>query len=278
MKAALARQIAEAVLGLSRTGASDRAIHATRKKLKSVRAKLRLLRDAVSRSAYAREDADLRDAARPLSDVRDAKVMLDTVNALLARRGTRARRLLLTGLRGRLRAQHAQARARFESQKRGAASASALERTARRIARWDVSPQGRDALARSVGRIYRKARKALAAADAQRSPESLHELRKQVKYLREALSALAGTHPRRNAKMVKRADDVASVLGEDHDLFVLQESLEATEASLHAHSESFADEVARRRSKLERRALDRAGKLLRRKPRLFVKRLAIASA
>ena len=99
---ALTRQIGEAALGLTSATLSDEVIHDTRKKLKSARAKLRLLRAAVGRKAYARENAALRDAARPLSRVRDSKVMLDTANALLGQKGTRSRRVLLTGLRGRV--------------------------------------------------------------------------------------------------------------------------------------------------------------------------------
>ncbi|HEX2825517.1 MAG TPA: CHAD domain-containing protein [Burkholderiales bacterium] len=274
VKAALSRQLAEAALGLSGGGIDDVAIHAARKKLKSARAKLRLLRDAAGRAAYTRENAAVRDAARPLSELRDAKVMLDTVNDLLARKRGRARRLLLTALRGRLRAQHREARRRFEAEKRAAKSAGALERTVRRTALWDVPNHGAT-LERSIRRMYRKARKAFAAADAERSPASLHELRKLVKYLREALAPVDGTPLPRAAGIVERADKLASELGEDHDLCVLEQHLSTTEASLHAHSASFAGEIAERRGKLQRRALERAAKLLRKKPRAFVKRLAL---
>lgn len=52
---------------------SDESVHSARKKLKRARAGLRLLPDAVGKSAYARENAQLRDAARPFGRVRDAK-------------------------------------------------------------------------------------------------------------------------------------------------------------------------------------------------------------
>lgn len=270
VKRALLRDVAEAALTLTGRELPDEAIHATRKKLKSARAKLRLLRTAIARSVYARENAALRDAARPLSGVRDSRAMLDTVNALLARKGSNTRRLLLTALRGRLRETHRAARARFETEKRAAASAVAIEREADRIEKWNVGKSDRYALSASIRRIYRSARKALAAAEADRSPESLHELRKRVKYLREALAPLD-----RAARVVKRADKVASELGEDHDLYVLQQSLAATEASLQARSDAFAEELAKLRGELARRALKRGGKLLRRSPRAFVKRLAL---
>ena len=76
---ALVRQVGEAALELAGSEISDETIHAVRKRLKSARAKLRLLRAAVSDEPYAQANAALRDAARPLSAVRDAKVMLETV-------------------------------------------------------------------------------------------------------------------------------------------------------------------------------------------------------
>ena len=274
MKSALMRDVGEAALVLRSGELSDVAIHAVRKKLKSARAKLRLLRAAAGREAYARENAVLRDAARPLSSVRDSRVMLDAVNALLQRRGTRSRRMLLTALRGRLRTTHAHFRARFASERVAASSAAALQRASQRIAKWQVPRRGRKALRLSVRRIYRSARKALAAVAQNASDENLHELRKQVKYLREALSALGGRSMGGMTGIVKRADAVAGGLGEDHDLHVLQEMLAATEASLHAHSASFFREIAKHRGKLEKRALKRAGELLSEKPRAFARRVA----
>lgn len=273
VKAALTRAIGEAALGLRGTGFSDDAIHTVRKKLKSARAKLRLLRAAADREAYARENAALRDAARPLSGVRDSRVMLDAVDALLERNGTRSRRMLLTALRGRLKTAHAQARTQLEAGRVAASSAALLQRVSQRIAKWEVPHRGRKALTLSVRRIYRSARKALAAAEEDASAENLHELRKQVKYLREAVSALGSNGTRGAARIVKRADAVAGPLGEGHDLHVLQENLAATEASLHAHSESFAEEIAKHRGRLEKQALKRSRKLLSKKPGAFARRL-----
>lgn len=273
MKSALMREIGEAVLALRSGELSDDAVHAVRKKLKRARAKLRLLRTAIDRRAYARENAALRDAARPLSNVRDSRVMLDAVEALLKHKGTRSRRMLLTALRGRLKTAHAQARTQLEAGRVAASSAAVLQRTSQRIAKWEVPRRGRKALTLSVRRVYRSARKALAAADENASPENLHELRKQVKYLREAVSALESDATRGAARIVKRADAVAGALGEDHDLYVLQEKLAATEASLHAHSAGFAEEIAEHRGNLEKQAFKRSRKLLSKKPRAFARRL-----
>src|SRR5262245_6651538 len=61
---------------------ADADVHTIRKRLKKVRAALRLLRPALDSHTYARENAVFRDAARPFSTVRDAKVLLDTLEQL----------------------------------------------------------------------------------------------------------------------------------------------------------------------------------------------------
>src|SRR5262249_2675480 len=60
----------------------DEAVHAARKALKRARALLRLLRDALGSRVYRRENARLRDAARPLTAVRDARILVDVFDQL----------------------------------------------------------------------------------------------------------------------------------------------------------------------------------------------------
>jgi CHAD domain-containing protein len=93
----LREQIAKALEALGGTTLSDEAVHSARKELKKARATLQLLRDALGDVVYKRENAALRDAARPLSEVRDAKVLLDTLVRLVERYGASARALQLDG-------------------------------------------------------------------------------------------------------------------------------------------------------------------------------------
>ena len=272
----LVRLLGEAAHALGADDTSDEVIHSTRKKLKSARARLRLLREALGAAAYARENAALRDAARPLGSVRDAKVMLDTVDVLLSAKGTRSRRVVLAALRGRLQQQHAGERAEFSSAKRAAITATELERASKRIGGLRVPKRGAAALEAGVKRIYRSARRALKAVDSEGSPDNLHELRKQVKYLRQALTPYEDAGSRNAKKVAERADAIGEALGEDHDLHVLHTHIAQVEASTKVHSESFQDEVARRRRVLSKKAVESSRKLLRRKPRAFAKRLSRA--
>jgi CHAD domain-containing protein len=61
---------------------SDEVVHEVRKQLKKVRAALRLLRKALGSRIYDHENAFFRDVARPLTEVRDAKILIDTLDQL----------------------------------------------------------------------------------------------------------------------------------------------------------------------------------------------------
>src|SRR5687767_2710807 len=70
VKEALRRQIGDASRTLGNPALDDEAVHRARKTLKRARANLRVLRPVMGERAYARENAALRDAARPLGAIR----------------------------------------------------------------------------------------------------------------------------------------------------------------------------------------------------------------
>ena len=67
-------------------GDARKAVHETRKAIKRLRTIVRLLAGELGAEACAREQATLRAAAGHLAGARDAEVMLDTLDALVARR------------------------------------------------------------------------------------------------------------------------------------------------------------------------------------------------
>src|SRR5439155_20965549 len=62
--------------------ADDETIHDVRKRFKKVRAVLRLVRAEMGERTYCRENACFRDAGRPLTEIRDAKALLETLDDL----------------------------------------------------------------------------------------------------------------------------------------------------------------------------------------------------
>src|SRR5438045_3832500 len=81
----LCEQIGEALHHLGRGQPGSAEIHEARKAIKRSRATLRLLRNTLSDHAYRLENSTLRDAAKPLSAVRDARVLLESLDDLMAR-------------------------------------------------------------------------------------------------------------------------------------------------------------------------------------------------
>src|SRR5207249_1398191 len=160
--------------------ASDESIHDTRKRLKRVRAGLRLLREAMGERRYLRENALIRDTARPLTELRDAKVLLDVLDEIAEKIRDSTVRGDLRPLRKGLAERKSEARRRLgadgrlvESVRRG------LRNAAKRARRWPVGRRGWSVLGPGLKRAYRKSRQSLARAQSEASVENLHELRKQ---------------------------------------------------------------------------------------------------
>jgi CHAD domain-containing protein len=273
VQSALCDEIAGALQALwERRRPSDEAVHQVRKDLKRARSALRLLREAVGEAAYARENLELRDAARPLASVRDASVALELVRELLESESKPARRAKLAELRRALNAERLQARESLMRGRKLAVIEHSLQDAGGRAEYWRFPVDDAQILRAGFERVYRKGRKALKKARAEGSSASLHESRKQVKYLRQALAMVADDQSRSLKKLAKRAEGVADRLGEDHDLAAL-------EAKLPGRSKPERKLIARieaRRAKLQKKALKLARRMYRRKPAAFVERVLAA--
>ena len=244
-RGAVRRHIAASIEILQgRNPLAAESVHRMRKELKRARAGLRLLRDAVGKTAYAHENARLRDAARPLAPLRDADVLAATFGRRIDAKGIRAQRAALRDALKKSLVEEIQA---------------SIAETGERVSRWRLPLDPWPVLRSGLERIYRKGRAALALAQARGSDRSLHELRKQVKYLGAALEIL------HFKKFNKRTDGIAEALGDDHDLAMLRRRLGHADRELIAWAN-------RRRRKLQKKALKEAGRLYRTKPRDFVER------
>lgn len=224
-----ARRIARAQIGaalrtLERQPLSDKAVHSARKSLKRARAMLRLLRPSLGDQTYRGENAALRDIARPLSGIRDTRVLLQTLERLT--RGNRARRSSVRKLELLLDRKRTAIRSRLRRSGSLAAQRAALREAHHRAGHWPGEPHGWSAAAAGLRRVYGQARRARAAARADPTLASLHEWRKQTKYLWHLLQVLAspGTPL---AGQAARAHRLAQVLGKDHDLGMLRQVVTA---------------------------------------------------
>lgn len=267
--AALRGETEHALALLAQPPLTDESIHAFRQTLKRARALLRLLRDAVSDSAYVRENTCLRDAARPLARARDAAVMLDLIDELLAARKMRRYRPTLLRLRAQFRKSHERLLAGARAKRTMGRMRRLLGQSLQRTAHWRMPRDTRPVYASGLRRIYRKGRNELEAALAQGGAGALHEWRKQVKYLGVALALVAPALPRSSSKAAV-AEEIARRLGDDHDLAVL-----ATRLRRMAAGRALTSKLEGRRGKLQKRAVELARRLYKRTPDRFAVRLQI---
>ena len=218
------RQVKSALKKLGRKAASDSAVHSARKELKKARATLRLIRDALGRSTYKKENAALRDAARPLSAVRDGRVLVDALNSLVEYYGSPADSLPLSNFRRVLSRHRTDLRHKI-LEHRGPlrAARKALRDIRLRSEKWRVGRHGWSVLGAGLKRTYVSGRSAFAQAVAAPTDEHLHEWRKQTKYFWYQLQVFAPFGPGPVAEMTEEAHQLADCLGDDHDLAVLRE-------------------------------------------------------
>lgn len=199
----------------------QRAVHQTRKRMKRMRALLRLFRDDLGEDAYRYENESYRDTSRILADVRDAQVMIQTLDHVAELLGAEAPPALLADVRrslvGNLGA------ASRSMTRRGAVdeAAARLRRAAARVDAWPLHTDSSAAFAGGLRRLYRRGRRDLDAAIADPSVEAWHEWRKRVKYLWHQLEVLAPAWPAMFEAMHDEAEAVADLLGDAHDLAVL---------------------------------------------------------
>jgi CHAD domain-containing protein len=255
---------------------SDAAVHGARKQLKKARADLRLLRKALAPQTYTYENTALRDVARPLTAVRDARVLMDTLARLVEHGGAQAQALDLDRVRRTLRDEYCEVRQRVLNEGNTLELLEASLRAARaRAKRWPLGRRGWSVLGAGLRRVYRNGREAFAVAQDDPSQAHLHEWRKQVKYLWHQLQVLQPMQLGQVTALADQAHSLANALGDDHDLAVLSDKFreEPDRFPDRATMQTLADLIACRRAHLQEQAMTLGHQLYEAKPRLFVDRL-----
>jgi CHAD domain-containing protein len=274
----LAEELDSAVARLEKGHLSDHVVHEIRKELKRVRAALRLLRPCMGPDAYHRDNALVRDAARPLIPVRDAAILPQTLRRLQPRTAGKNGGAFARYLDGVLRQGQRAARRQLQSSELSAAIRE-LHALKRRIERLPASRLDRAAPSSGLERTYKSGRDALASAMLRATDESLHEWRKQVTYLANQLECIAPPDSKGFAARLERFRRLARRLGDDHDLALLNRKISqnskvpntaaAGGARQNTGAQQWASRVARRREALQRKAFRLGRRLYAPRPRNF---------
>ncbi len=258
-----------------RTIVRDEAVHEARKRFKEVRGVLRLVRSELGEKQFSRENRTFRDAGRPLSQLRDARVLLDTLDELAARYGITRSSASFKHLRLTLAARRREIRRRVFKKDRATPSiVREVRASSRRVGKWSLRRKGWKAIADGLRETYGKCREAMHAALRDSDDESLHEWRKRTKILRYEIELLARAFPDVMEPMAEASHRLTHLLGKDHDLAVLQQLLEnELRPVADTERELLKPLVEQRRKELLKEGRDLGRKLFAENDEEFVRRI-----
>lgn len=270
----LGEWISDAAASLSKKRVTDVDIHDARKNLKKSRAALRLLRGALAETTFERDNAALRDAARPLSSARDSKVLSSALDDLVDQYGFADPKQRLEKFQRVLRKEQRHARQALTAAQL-AKQRKALHEIGQRSNRWRMQGEDWQMLGGGLERIYRNGRKKLKAAAASRDSEHLHDWRKQVKYLWHELQILQPLWPGVIGELADQTHKLSDYLGDDHDLAVLREKIISNADAFDGNDcGALLALLDRRRRQLQDKALVLGERIFAAKPGQFIQPFA----
>jgi CYTH domain-containing protein len=258
-----------------RDGSSDVRIHEARKCFKEVRATMRLIRSEIGAGTFDHANKAVRDVARPLSEVRDAKVLIERLDSLNDQFKGRLNAEDVARLREHLVARRCGARARLvgatDTVPRIVRDSLAIRK---RVKRWPIRRKGWNAIRDGLRGVYRQGRRASGNARSRLTDEAMHEWRKRAKDLQYEVQLLRDLHPSAMKRLADRLCHLTDLLGEDHDLAVLRAVVrEVSKDRVCIDEEGFTAVIDQHRDALQRHAFGVGDKIYKRTPGVFLARL-----
>jgi CHAD domain-containing protein len=248
-------------LDTGRTDDPEGAVHEARKDIKKTRALLRLYRSSLGDATYRNENRALRDAGRALSGMRDADVLLETIGGLAERYSGPVPAASFDAAREQLGAGDMPEPSVDESVD---TARELLAGVLARVDDWTFGRSGWSPALKGLQRSYARGRREFERAADDPSDECLHEWRKRVKDLRYQQQLLRDAWPQVIGAQAKAAKALAELLGDDHDLALLDE---------RTHHDEVRALIARRRGELQAEAFRLGRRLYAESPKRFGARI-----
>jgi CHAD domain-containing protein len=249
------------------------AVHDARKALKKARSLLRLSRGALDAQDRRRENAAIRAAGRALSSARDAEVMLEATDDLADRFAGRVPQATFDAIRRHLEVARDPARQQLLESGLTGQVADDLKAVRGRIEELSLRHEGWKALEPGLERSYARGRAALREARKHPTAENLHDWRKRTKDLWYHLRVLKAIAPGIIGGAAKDADKLSKLLGDDHDLAVLHETLARGAGDLKVDVDAVVELIDHRREQLQAEAYQLGERLYAESPKTFVRRM-----
>lgn len=219
------------------------AVHEARRSSKRIRAVLRLIRYELGDQIFKFEDRWMRDTAKLVSPVRDAAALVESVDVLDRIYGHLLVDGALAGTRQRLDVRRERLEMRvMEDPAIVVTVVEKLEKAHGRYANWPVDPSAKhiygvgirdsfEAIGPGLTHTYRRGRREMVSAYTETlDAAKFHEWRKSVKYLRHQMELLTPIWPEVVVGMAVTLERIGELLGQDHDLAMLLQKLDADAA------------------------------------------------
>jgi CHAD domain-containing protein len=228
------RRIADEQLGAARAslasadrGDTARAVHDCRKRCKKLRGLVRLVRPALGKQ-YKAVNAALRDAARELAPIRDARARLEAFRDLVAAVPAPAREdvRLQTVEQGLCADVDAAEGAVQQHSDRIRRARERLDAAGRLLSELTLDRDDPAAIRSGAKKTWKRGRSALAAVREAPDPARFHEWRKRAKYTWYHLKLLRDAAPTVLRPLAGSFKDLADLLGDAHDLVVIVDHLQ----------------------------------------------------
>jgi len=204
----------------------DAAIHEVRKSMKKLRALLRLVRPVIRKKRFRAADRAVRDFARRLGGARDSTVVLATFELLIAHYSDYLSNTTIDPIRQSLAERQRLALEQHLSTMDAASLEDDLKKLEKCFSSLDLGQFTCAMLLDSAKESYREGRVALLALHTDPSTEQAHVLRKHVKYLWYQMRLLQQADTALIRQLIRELDDLGELLGQDHDLAMLAETLQ----------------------------------------------------
>ena len=250
---------------------SDEAIHDARRRVKKIRAIIRLVRPVLDKEHRA--DPALRQVSKLLAPVADGQGVIDTLNQM----SKRYRRELPPKMAEAIRSDLVDRGRRIDTQasKEGVLEKAQMTLRAerQRVKKWKISADGFRAVAPGLKASVRRARGAMVDAWLHPTASHHHTWRRHVKNHWFHVRLLEGRCGNRLMPLQRRLEALDGVLGEYHNLVLLREVLIVDTALSRREAARCLRVVARYQRALRRHAQTLGMRIYGEKPRQFVRRV-----
>lgn len=252
-------QLANAAARLEGGSNPETSVHEARKSLKRTRALLRLVRPGLGDTNFRKANARLGDIARSLSAVRDHDVVRALLKGLENAKPSLAKAALR--LRAALDAAPTAANGSGAPRRNVTGALREIDAMRRECGEIALHPASFETIVAGLTKSHRAGRKALARAlENPEEAEALHDLRKAAQAYWRQMILVQHAWPEACLARAAAAKLVADLLGEDHDVALLDAVLAGPEGQslTAAEHRALARHCTTRHSELRAEALPKA--------------------